>query len=69
MNKMSKDLSILQNFGFEEAKKILDPRDPRPDPVNHPMFRGHNCWKCREGARPCVVGNPSQCEYPYARND
>lgn len=33
------------------------------------MFRDHRCWKCSDGLRPCVVGNPRQCEYPHARND
>lgn len=48
----------------------LDPRDPRPEGIyTHPMFRDHNCWYCREGAKPCVVDNPSRCEYPHARND
>ena len=33
------------------------------------MFRDHSCWKCLDGKKPCVVGNPHQCEYPHARND
>ena len=33
------------------------------------MFRDHSCWKCSDGLRSCVVGNPRQCEYPHARND
>lgn len=49
---------------------MTDPRDPRPDPVTHPIFRNHNCWKCREGERPCVnPRGPGQCEFPHARND
>lgn len=51
------------------ASDIQDPRDPRSGPVAHPMFVNHNCWKCREGERPCVAGSPSRCEYPHARND
>ena len=43
-------------------------RDPREE-YRHPMFRDHNCWKCREGEKPCVAGNPSRCEYPHARNE
>ena len=33
------------------------------------MFRDHSCWKCLDGKKSCVVGNPRQCEYPHARND
>jgi len=30
---------------------------------------GHACWKCQNGAKPCVQGRPGLCEYPRARND
>ena len=44
--------------------------DPRgPDPTREGIFRNHNCWKCKSGEKPCVVGNPSHCEFPHARND
>ena len=33
------------------------------------MFRDHSCWKCMDGKKACVAGNPRQCEYPHARND
>lgn len=33
------------------------------------MFRDHSCWKCGDGIRPCIAGNPRQCDYPHARND
>lgn len=39
------------------------------DPSKTGMFVLHRCWKCGDGARPCVVGNPRQCEYPHARDD
>ena len=45
----------------------LDPRDP--DPTREGIFRDHNCARCGSGAKPCVNGNPLQCEYPHARND
>lgn len=48
-------------------KSGLDPRDP--DPSRPGIFRDHNCWKCRDGAKPCIVGNPHRCEFPHARND
>lgn len=45
-------------------------RDPRdPDPTKVGIFRDHRCWKCDDGARPCVAGVPTRCEYPRARND
>jgi hypothetical protein len=51
---------------------VADPRDPRPDHEmvgRHAMFRDHNCSRCKSGERPCVSGNPGQCEWPHARND
>lgn len=46
------------------------PADPRdPDYSRTGMFVLHNCSRCSDGKKPCVVGNPSQCEYPHARND
>ena len=33
------------------------------------IFRDHSCWKCQDGKKPCVRGEPSRCEYPNARND
>lgn len=47
---------------FDEA--MADRENP-----SHPMFRSHNCWKCGSGEKPCTQGDPSQCEYPHARND
>jgi len=44
---------------------------PRKDP-RQPIFRDHNCWKCRDGELPCTGrsdGNYGRCEYPHARND
>jgi hypothetical protein len=37
-----------------------------------PIFRDHNCWKCRDGELPCTGrrdGDYGRCEYPHARND
>jgi hypothetical protein len=47
---------------------MSDGREPRDNP-RHPMFRDHNCWKCKDGERACVNGSPNSCEYPHARND
>lgn len=33
------------------------------------IFRDHRCWKCRDGALPCVEGGVNRCGYPHARND
>jgi hypothetical protein len=51
---------------------LTDPRDPRPDSEmvgRHPMFRDHNCSRCKSGDRACVRGDPGRCEWPHARND
>ena len=48
-------------------RKPVDPRDP--DPSRPGIFRDHNCWKCKDGQKPCASGNPHGCEYPHARND
>lgn len=44
-----------------------DPRDP--DYTKEGIFQYHRCWKCNDGEKPCVNGNPRQCDYPHARND
>ncbi len=49
----------------KERRTIVDSRDP----TRTGMFILHNCWKCSDGKRACVVGNPRQCEYPHARDD
>lgn len=53
----------------------IDPRysgmEPRSNP-RQPIFRDHNCWKCRDGELPCTGrsdGDYGRCEYPHARND
>lgn len=40
-----------------------------PDPSRSGIFRNHNCWKCNDGAKPCVQGGPHRCDYPHARNE
>lgn len=64
MNGDSLDLSAksADQIAFEKAMA------PRENPA-HPKFRDHNCARCGDGARACKQGNPSQCEYPHARND
>jgi hypothetical protein len=47
--------------------KPVDPRED--DPTREGIFRSHNCWKCQDGAKPCVRGATNRCEYPHARND
>jgi hypothetical protein len=50
--------------------EVTDPRDPRdPDHTRTGIFVYHNCWACRDGKKPCKMGNPRRCEYPRARND
>lgn len=43
--------------------------DPFTDNTKTGIFRDHSCWKCNDGARPCVQSRPGLCEYPHARND
>lgn len=50
-----------------ETQAPIDPR--APDPTRTGIFRDHNCWKCRDGEKPCAQGAPNRCEYPRARND
>ena len=74
-----RDHTTAQNAERRNAKVVeplrsivnsFAPIDPRyPDPSRDGIFRDHNCWKCQSGTKPCVVGNPRQCEYPHARND
>jgi hypothetical protein len=55
----------IEQSGKDEAARAMGPRE---NPL-HPMFRDHNCAYCGSGQKPCKQGNPSQCEYPHARND
>lgn len=64
---------ILEGFApptsKSDAQREMDrAMGPRENPA-HPMFTNHNCAECGSGKRPCKRGNPSQCEFPYARND
>lgn len=56
--------SMLKDIALTQTP---DPRDP--DPSRSGIFRDHNCSYCKSGEKPCVQGNPSQCEFPMARND
>lgn len=58
---------IEARFAEDADDSDVDPRDPHP--TREGMFRLHNCARCGSGKRPCVRGNPRQCEYPHARND
>lgn len=51
----------------EARSQPVDPRDP--DHSRTGIFVLHNCWKCRNGEKPCVNRYPNQCDYPRARND
>jgi hypothetical protein len=70
--KVNNELGIRQlsdkNDRLEQIAKWLDDRDGLYSPRNS-MFRDHSCYRCESGAKPCVVSNPRQCEYPRARND
>lgn len=48
----------------------LNPEDfMGPDYSREGIFVYHNCYKCRDGKKPCVNGAPNRCDYPHARND
>lgn len=53
-----------------ESWYVDPPADPRdPDHRREGIFVCHNCARCSDGEKPCVHGNPNQCEFPHARND
>jgi hypothetical protein len=55
-----------------DVKRILfgEPADvPIPANQQSTIFRDHNCWKCRNGEKPCAQGHPHRCEHPHAKND
>jgi hypothetical protein len=55
---------------WEDIKKRAQRRpDSAIKEPPHPIFRDHSCWRCKDGAEPCVRGGPHLCEYPHARND
>lgn len=56
----------LLNAHADLTKKV-DPRDP--DYSRKGIFVYHNCYRCKDGALPCVQGGPHKCEYPHARDD
>jgi hypothetical protein len=60
----SKDMAVVKERLNQPA---IDPRDP--DPSREGIFRNHNCHRCQDGTKPCVVGAPHRCEFPHARND
>lgn len=40
-----------------------------PDPTKTGIFSDHRCSWCRDGELPCRQGQPTNCDYPRARND
>jgi hypothetical protein len=57
--------------GFDQGRvPDYSGMEPRKNP-HQPIFRDHDCWKCRDGELPCVLkgGHSLLCEYPHARND
>ena len=47
-----------------EMDRAMGPDRTRPAPFDY-----HRCYRCDSGARPCVHGSPSGCEYLRARNE
>jgi hypothetical protein len=53
-----------------EYNRMVDPRDARRLlPGMDPIFKYHNCSRCRNGERACVKGNANRCSWTHARND
>ena len=50
-------------------EQMMGPRSDAEMAGRDPMFRDHNCYRCKDGAEPCKSGSPRGCEYPRARND
>jgi hypothetical protein len=40
-----------------------------PDHSRKGIFVNHNCYRCKDGEKPCVQGGAHRCEYPHARDD
>jgi hypothetical protein len=66
--KLGCDWSEAGGFQPRKPTAMEKAMGQRENPL-HPMFRGHNCAYCRDGALPCKQGTPNQCGYPHARND
>lgn len=47
-------------FGIDQFKERREATD---------IFAYHRCWKCDDGARPCVNGSPNRCDFPRARDE
>lgn len=63
-------LRAKRQLRYDKERRTITSPDPRdPDHTRIGIFVLHNCWRCKDGRTPCVVGNPHQCEYPHARND
>jgi hypothetical protein len=51
------------------AGKVAKAAIAEDDPTRQGIFRSHNCWPCKHGAKPCVQGAWNRCDNPRARND
>lgn len=62
------DNRLRTDFEVSGAEtRRLDPRDP--DHSRSGIFIDHNCYRCKDGKKPCVRSALNQCDYPRARND
>ena len=53
----------------DEIEHTLQKKMMGGDPTKTGIFRSHRCWRCDDGAKPCVRGTPNLCDYSRARND
>lgn len=59
-------LAAKRRLVYDKSKRTIV---SATDPTKTGMFVLHRCWKCNDGERPCVAGEPRQCEFPHARDD
>ena len=50
-----------------DPPREVDPREP--DHSRPGIFAYHNCYRCEHGKKPCLKGNPRDCDNLFARND
>ncbi len=57
--------------GSARKGKLVEYDLPKPKKPFKPtgIFLDHSCYRCKDGEKACIRGNPHQCDYPHARND
>ena len=66
-NLLPSDYEEMERIRLAAVKLAETARALKTDYAN-PMWRDHNCWKCREGTKVCPQGGSHRCDYPIAKN-